>query len=70
MNTGRWLDIADAHIRHRWDLDCQCLQHADPSMELKRIIYIEPDYYQNGIPICEECGRDRKYVKTQTKGRR
>lgn len=69
QSQSGWRNIADDRIRHRWDLDCQCLQRADPSVELKRVIYVEPDFFQNGIPVCEECGRDRKYVKTQMKGK-
>ena len=69
MKANHWRDIADTRIRHRWDLDCQCLQRADPSVELERIIYCDPaNYVNSGIPICEECGRDRRYVKTQIKG--
>ncbi len=35
-------------------------------MELKQTIYVDPDNYANsGIPICEACGRERKYIKTQ-----
>ena len=66
MTAGGWRDIADDHVRHRWDLCCQCHEHADPSMELKQTIYVDPDNYANsGIPICEACGRERKYIKTQ-----
>ena len=63
---SRWRDIADENVRHRWDLDCQCLGSADPGMELERTIHVGPDNFVNGgIPICEACGRDRSYVKTQ-----
>ena len=69
MKPRRWLDISDERVRHRWDLDCSCMERADPSVELERTIYVDPDNYANsGIPICQECGHDRKYVKTQIKG--
>lgn len=53
----RWRNVPDEHVRHRWDLKCGC--------PVERTVYVEPDYYQNGIPICEECGQDRIYVETQ-----
>ena len=54
----RWRRIADDHVRHRWDLTCGC--------ELvERSVYVDPDFYAGGTPICEECGEDRKYVKTE-----
>ena len=60
----RWLDITDDHVRHRWNRDCPCV-------EVEESVYVDPDSYENGgIPICEECGTDRKYVKTQIKGKR
>ncbi|MEI7881360.1 MAG: hypothetical protein WCI95_10850 [bacterium] len=63
MKPKRWRVIPDEQVRHRWDRDCPCVGVEDS-------VYVEPDSYQNGIPICEECGTDRKYVKTQIKGRR
>jgi hypothetical protein len=55
-----WRKIADSKVRHRWDLDCGC-------QLVERTVYVGPDYYagSGGIPICEECGEDRKYVRTE-----
>jgi len=55
----RWRDIADDNVRHRWDRNCACVGVAE-------IMYVAPDNFVNGgIPACEECGRERNYVKTQ-----
>ena len=58
MRPG-WRRIADERVRHRWDLGCQC-------KNVERTVYVEPDSYADGgIPICEGCGEDRKYVRTE-----
>ena len=60
MSKRVWRRIGDARVRHRWDLECGC-----PIVE--RRVYVEPTSYADagGVPICEECGQDRKYVRTE-----
>jgi hypothetical protein len=55
-----WRRVEDDRVRHRWDLACQC-------QNVERRVYVESDYYAGagGVPICEECGKDRVYVKTE-----
>jgi hypothetical protein len=58
-HNPHWRKIPDPHIRHRWDLDCGCKQ-------VERSVYVPPTFYEDsGTPICEECGEDRKYVRTE-----
>ena len=57
--TRGWRRIADKNVRHRWDLNCGCTL-------VERSVYVDPAFYAgSGTPICEECGEDRKYVRTQ-----
>lgn len=59
--SGRWTKINDARVRHVWTQKCEC-KLEDP------VCYIDPDFYENnGTPICEECGDDFKYVRTDIK---
>ena len=58
--TRRWRRVADERIRHRWELACAC-----PGVP--RTVYVEPDCYAGGIPICEECGEDRRYLRTEVR---
>jgi hypothetical protein len=64
-----WRRIADKDVRHRWDLDCDC--HAPPDSDgagAERSVYVEPWFYaKRGTPICEQCGKDRRYVRTEVR---
>ena len=55
----KWRKIADSSIRHRWDRACDCKL-------TERSVYVDPAFYENsGIPVCEQCGQDRIYVRTE-----
>ena len=60
MRPG-WRRIADRNVRHRWDLKCACGL-------VERSVYVPSTFYaDSGTPICEECGEDRKYVRTEVR---
>ena len=48
-------------VRQRWDLACGC-------KHVERSVYVEPTFYaMSGTPICQECGQDRQYVRTEVR---
>ena len=60
-SARRYKRLPDADIRQRWDLDCRCER-------VERSVYVEPAFYaSSGTPICEACGADRKYVRTEVR---
>lgn len=66
QRTSRtWKRITDTRIRHRWTLVCGCHSRPGSSVRGEWNVHVGPDSYGNGIPICEECGADRKYTGTQ-----
>jgi len=55
----KWRKVPDVHIRQRWVLNCQC--KTEP-----KSIYAPPVFCEeSGIPICQDCGKDRKYAGTE-----
>lgn len=60
-SKSTWHKVPDASIRHRWDMVCGC-------KGVKKSVYVSPTFYEDsGFPMCEECGEDRKYVRTEMK---
>ena len=72
--TKNWKVIQDKNVRHIWKLSCQCKTRSKNQMPkpneafngLEKHISIAPTFYTNaGTPICQECGEDRIYVRTE-----
>jgi hypothetical protein len=60
---NEWTKIADNKVRHVWKKDCKV-----ECFSLPIIIKISPTEYANsGIPICQDCGNDFIYVRTEIK---
>ena len=56
-----WRRIKEQDVRHRWDLACKC-RNVEPR------VYVEPWFYaHSGTPICQECGKDRTYVRAEVR---
>ena len=57
----KWHTADDDAVRHVWKRTCTC-----PG---KRIEKVNPSFYADagGIPICEACGYDLVYVRTDIK---
>jgi len=51
-----WGLIQDNRVRHVWKCDCK---------KAKKIT-VDPSFYADaGTPVCEECGEDLSYVRTE-----
>jgi hypothetical protein len=61
VKVGGWRRIADKRVRHRWELVCECTQ-------VEQAVYVDPSFYaESGTPVCEECGEDRRYARTEVR---
>ena len=61
--TLSWKTISDESVRHVWKKVCTCNEEG---ADIPDCVEVNPDSYQNaGIPICELCGEDFEYVRTE-----
>jgi hypothetical protein len=54
-----WKKISDSKVRHVWKSVCNCPDAVEE-------VFIPPTFFQDGgVPICQECGTDFEYVRTE-----
>ena len=63
MSEEKWTTVPDAMVRHTWKPSELCEE--DRCSDLAPVA-VNPDWYEgNGTPICNECGGDMVYEKTE-----
>jgi len=62
MAKAKWVTIDDSMVRHVW----KCEGAADGCKQNDQEVTVSPAFYEDaGTPICEECGWDLVYVRTE-----
>lgn len=70
MAKRKWIEIPDCDVRHVWEMedDDRCLVDtgSGPTLAKKRVVHVATtSYADSGIPVCEECGDNMTYVRTE-----
>lgn len=53
----QWKEVEDKNVRLIWKKSCKC--------DTKDVAVPPTFFGASGIPICQECGEDMEYVKTE-----
>jgi hypothetical protein len=59
-----WVQYDDSDIHCIWKTGTTCLENGCTDTEL----WVLPSFYsESGTPICEDCGADLEYVRTEVR---